>query len=827
MEASENRCRTAEKAIEGPAHGASSERAHDRRVDSTPPALVVVAGCVVVAISSLITSASAHASTSTAAATQGPGQRSPSVAVTASNAWQRAEWGYTQRAFPLGYIPQGARAAALREIAESRLLGRPGASNTTSVEAATAAGRGNSALAKWRNLGPAPIVSSGTRFSGRVADIAVDPTNSRRWLIGAAQGGIWETLDDGSTWKPLTDDQASMSMGAIAFSPSEPTTIYAGTGEATFSGVSYGGAGVLKSTDGGATWELVGDRDLDGFAFSDLAVDPATSLTIVGATARGTHVLNSYQKPTGIYRSTDGGARWTRMLAGQATDLEVDPSDFNRQVAGIGEIFGDEANGLYRSVDAGVSWTRVAGPWDGGNIGRVELALAPSDSEVLYVSVEDSSDSELLGLWKTRDAFATSPTWETIRVPSVFGRGSYCSPQCWYDHEIIVDPASSDRLFAGGLSLWRMGPSGWASVTPDHVDQHSMAWADGRLIVGNDGGVFSTLSRGEHWTNHNRNLVLTQFYHGAMHPKRLSTMLAGSQDNGTQLRDGKGDAIVNRNDKWTEVFGGDGADMEFSSDSPETAWALSFQRLGIVRTLNGGSSFILATRGIDRSTAPFIGVFAKCPQDEDVFITGTGQLYRTNTFFRGRSPLWRPQGPLLASGDTVTAVAFSTSGSDCSTYAYGTQRGRILITTNGGRRFRDADRVNTVPGRTVTDVAFDPSDKSRLYVSLSGFNRGTPGQPGHVFMTTDGARPGAIWTDIGPRANLPFNSLVVHPGTGRLWVGSDIGVWEQLGAVGSSRWAHHGPPEGLPNVAVFDLQASDNGVVAYTHGRGAFVLADS
>ena len=582
--------------------------------------------------------------------------------MTASNAWQRAEWGYTQRAFPLGYIPQGARAAALREIAESRLLGRPGASNTTSVEAATAAGRGNSALAKWRNLGPAPIVSSGTRSSGRVADIAVDPTNSRRWLIGAAQGGIWETLDDGSTWKPLTDDQASMSMGAIAFSPSEPTTIYAGTGEATFSGVSYGGAGVLKSTDGGATWELVGDRDLDGFAFSDLAVDPATSLTIVGATARGTHVLNSYQKPTGIYRSTDGGARWTRMLAGQATDLEVDPSDFNRQVAGIGEIFGDEANGLYRSVDAGVSWTRVAGPWDGGNIGRVELALAPSDSEVLYVSVEDSSDSELLGLWKTRDAFATSPTWETIRVPSVFGRGSYCSPQCWYDHEIIVDPASSDRLFAGGLSLWRMGPSGWASVTPDHVDQHSMAWADGRLIIGNDGGVFSTLSRGEHWTNHNRNLVLTQFYHGAMHPKRLSTMLAGSQDNGTQLRDGKGDAIVNRNDKWTEVFGGDGADMEFSSDSPETAWALSFQRLGIVRTLNGGSSFILATRGIDRSTAPFIGVFAKCPQDEDVFITGTGQLYRTNTFFRGRSPLWRPQGPLLASGDTVTAVAFSTSG---------------------------------------------------------------------------------------------------------------------------------------------------------------------
>ena len=107
---------------------------------------------------------------------------------------------------------------------------------------------------------------------------------------------------------------------------------------------------MLKSTDGEATWELVGDRDLDGFAFSDLAVDPATSLTIVGATARGTHVLNSYQKPTGIYRSTDGGARWTRMLVGQATDLEVDPSDFNRQVAGIGEIFGDEAQ---RAVSLG------------------------------------------------------------------------------------------------------------------------------------------------------------------------------------------------------------------------------------------------------------------------------------------------------------------------------------------------------------------------------------------------------------------------------------------------------------------------------------------
>ena len=530
-------------------------------------------------------------------------------------------------------------------------------------------------------------------------------------------------------------------------------------------------------------------------------------------------------------------------MSGQATDLEVDPSDFNRQFAAHGEPFGAAENGLYFSSNAGQSWTQVAGPWDDLAAGRMELAMAPSDADVLYVSVQDFSGGDfgsLLGLWKTQNASRVSsaesmPTWENIRVDPIEDLQDYChntaDSQCYYDHELSVDPKDPDTLYAGGVWIWKNDGKDWKSLLPDHVDVHSMAWAGKRLIVGNDGGVSSSKNGGRTWKDHNAGLTLTQFYHGAMHPDRLGFVLGGSQDNGTGLRiAGAKRASLAGKDEWQRIFPSDGADTEISKDNPEKHWALSAQSLELYRTKDGGTTVELVTDGIDTSDAPFIAVFDKCPSNDDVFIAGTTQIWRSDNFFGVGAPSWKAQGPKLAAGDSISAAAFAPSDRKCKTYTFGTALGEIYVTKNGGKQWKNADKRDDVPVRFVTDVAFDPDDKKTLYASLSGFDEFT-GEPGHLFMTSSALTGKPRWKDVGPAVNIPHNAIAIQPGRSRagrsaggqnnvVWLGTDLGVWRQQGR----NWIHQGPKQGLPNVAVFDLQATSDGVVAFTHGRGAFLL---
>ncbi|TAJ94810.1 hypothetical protein EPO44_13800 [bacterium] len=678
----------------------------------------------------------------------------------------------------------------------------------------------------WVNIGPAPILGGQTippsPVSGRIGDIAVDPNDPNRWLIGAAQGGVWETLDAGATWTPKTDNQASLAMGAIAFAPSDPNIIYAGTGEAVFSGDAYAGAGLLKSTDGGTTWEILGTSTFDKQSFSDIKVDPMNPDILVAAITRGiagrVAVFPAFFAPRGIFKSTDGGLSWSQKLSGEATDMEVDPGNFSNQYAGIGEIFGSPANGVYRSMDGGETWTLIDGPWSAlfGGVGRVELAIAPPNPNVLYVSIQDAingvgSDGALLGLFRTDNAWDSTPTFTQITSAP-----NFCGPQCWYDHEIIVDPTNPDILYAGGVSLFKFDGAGWTNILNGlHVDQHSMAWAGNRLIVGNDGGVWSTTDGGSIWTNHNTNLSITQFYEGSIHPTDPNFALGGSQDNGTEKWTGA--------DAWQWIFGGDGADNAISSSNPDTHWAISFQSLGVRRTTNGGLTFTVADSGIAFVNRPFIARFEKCPANDDVFITGTDNLWRSNNFFSAPSPFWSSNGPEM--GSQIRALAFAPSDAACSTYAFGTVDGQLRLTTNGGTTWNNIDAANMVPNRPITDLRFDPTNANILYVTLSDFNESTPGQPGHVFKTTDALSGSPTWSNVSTPVNIPHNTIVVDffdPSI--LYVGTDQGVWKSTDA--GSTWTQMGPETGMPNVAVFELQINNTTgrLVAFTHGRGAFAL---
>jgi photosystem II stability/assembly factor-like uncharacterized protein len=755
-------------------------------------------------------------------------------------AWREFE----QRAYPLGDIPAGAKLGAFRQIEQFKARRSPIVSQAVP---------GN----VWINIGPAPITPIfGGIFldtgqtprpkSGRVADVAVHPSDPNHWLIGAAQGGVWRTLDSGATWTPLTDTQASLAMGAIAFAPSNPNIIYAGTGE----DVSYAGLGLLKSTDGGASWTLLAPSSFAKASFSDIKVHFTDPNILLAATKWGVAGRGGFFPPSvprlGVHKSTDGGLTWAQKLNGEGTDLEVDPSNFSRVYAAVGAPFGSPLNGIFRSTDAGETWSLIVGPWSTlpGGIGRVEMAIAPSNPNTLYVSIQDAidtvgTDNGLLGLFRTDNAWDATPTWVQIPTGAIddgSGVHGYCgwrveshaaAHQCSWNHEIIVDPNDPNTLYAGGIALWKCtncsaSPT-WMEISHTvttplnsiHVDQHALAWAGSRLVVGNDGGVWSTPDGGNTWANHNTNLSITQFYDGSIHPTNPNFVIAGGQDNGTEQWIGTND--------WRQLLGGDGAASAISSLDPDNKWALSYQFLDLRRTLNGGVSYSAANSGIDKTGAPFIARLEKCPSNDDVFIAGTDNLWRSSNFFSGGSPSWSSNGPEMASG--ISALGFAPSDSTCSTYAFGTADGQLRLTTDGGGTWKDVEPTNGAPNRYVTDLAFDPTNANILYITLSGFDEGTPGQPGHVFKSTNALAPSPTWSNVTPPVNIPHNAIVVDPSDPTIvYVGTDLGIWKSTS--GGGAWTHMGPEVGMPNVAVFDLKINPatNRLVAFTHGRGAFAL---
>jgi photosystem II stability/assembly factor-like uncharacterized protein len=731
--------------------------------------------------------------------------------------------------------------------------------------------------AHWINIGPSPLTFLRTPTdpanldsSGRVAAIAVHPTNPSRWLIGAGNGGVWQSRDAGTSWVPLTDTAPTLAIGAVAFAPSNPDVVYAGTGEAASVGFAKAGLGMLKSTDGGSTWTLLAGAQLARASVRRVRIHPGNPNVLLAATSRGGFGRDSQEGaplpvgiplPFGILSSSDGGATWIRTLPGQATALEINPGNFALQYAAIGDQRlgvltdspGSVANGVYRSTNSGQNWDLVPGPWGTGpspttsTVGRIELAIAPSDPDVLYASIQippngGSSATGLLGLYRTDNAWDPAPTW--IQIPTgATGLGGYCGPtKCGYSHVISVDPNNPNRLFAGGAEqgLWRCTNCGasasWTNVTLNsgvHSDHHALAWAGNRLIDGNDGGVWSTTDFGGTWQNHNHSLSTSLFFSGSLHPSSPNVILGGIRDFQP--------SILGEDSVWTvlpQIATGEWGEAEvaLSSERPNTDWMVGWIFGAIQRTTDGGLTGIRADTGIDKTGAAFVAPVRKCPTNDDVFVTGTNRMWRTENFFSGVQPTWVSNGPVhpfaspnaLRAPGTILAIAFAPTGvteTPCSIYAAGNRGGEIQLTRNGGGTWTDLDALRTLPARPVNGLAFDPTSPDTLYVALSSFDDATFGRPGHVFKTVNALAAAPTWVNVSPPIDVPFNVITVDPGDPLLvYAGTDTGLWRS--SDGAATWVRMGPETGLPNVAIHDIQINPTTetTVVFTYGRGAFLL---
>jgi uncharacterized protein (TIGR03437 family) len=700
----------------------------------------------------------------------------------------------------------------------------------------------------WINIGPTPRENGAT---GRVTAVGVDSSDSTHWLIGAATGGIWESRDSGKTWSPRTDGQPTLATGAIAFAPSNPKIVYAGTGEPCCSRDAHVGLGLLKSVDGGTTWELIQTPSLVRASVAAIRVHSSDPNTLVAATTRGTAGRFSEPVPSppefGVLRSTDGGLTWKLTMSGEVTALDVDPADFNNQYAAIGDpnqpaqapaFASARKNGVYRSIDGGQTWSFINGPWTSMAVttGKVVLAIAPSNPNSVYASIENPAGGTgyrgLLGLFRTDNAWEPTPAW--IRIPTdVTGPQAYCGSQCSSAHVIAVDPSDANTVVAGGQDLWRCHNCGrspsWTNIKI-YGDHRVLFWRGNRLISGNDGGVVSSTNAGDTWQSHNGTLTLSQFFGADLHPSNPNFILAGEKDEvgtiwtGGWIWRGMGpayrhtDIVLGSSDLANE------GEVAMSTTHPDTDWMASSNFGEISRTLDGGMTAPGAVNGITEPLAAVTPPVRKCPSIDDVFLTGNNLLWRTDNFFSGNTVEWKANADAL--GSTIRGIAFAPSDSKCNTYAYGTAAGQIRLTVDGGKTWTNLDPGKTLPARGVNTLAFDPASPSVLYAGISGFNLATPGKPGHLFKTTNALTAPVVWTDVSPGADVPFDVVTIDPSDPKsIFVGTDSGLWHS-GDRGSS-WQRMGPEAGLPNVPVYDIKINPatKRAVAFTYGRGAYMLS--
>lgn len=447
---------------------------------------------------------------------------------------------------------------------------------------------------RWRSIGP-------TGQGGRVDDIAVHPATPYTWLVGMATGGLWKTTNNGTTFRPVFDEYGTHSIGDLAYAPSNPDVVYAGTGEANNRQSSSFGDGVYKSVDGGETWTHSGLRATQSIA--RVHVHP-TNPNTVWVAANG-HLFGPNPE-RGVFKTTDGGRTWTKTLyvdeSTGATDLVLHPTNPNRLYAATYQrrrsaccfVGGGAGSGIWRSDDGGDTWTRLGGNGlPRGSMGRIALAVTPAAPEMVYAQIEVAADreepltDEELEEWERlgdADSLPPDPQWNGIWRSTDGGATwdfrSNENGRPMYFSQIRVSPEDADLVYVVDQDVHKSRDGGVTFEELDgfgHVDQHAF-WIDPRnddhMLTGNDGGVDVTYDEGETWESL-RWAALGQPYHVSVDMQRPYNVCTGLQDNGTWCGPSsvRGEGILAQD--WFGAGGGDGFYTAISPEDPLTIYSES------------------------------------------------------------------------------------------------------------------------------------------------------------------------------------------------------------------------------------------------------------
>ena len=705
----------------------------------------------------------------------------------------RIEWMLRDRGYPFGEVDRNPVF-----IARNSALFRSAASSLSSL-----------AVPAWRSIGPFGFQTSGYYGSspqadgGRITSIAIDPRTPSTVYAGSASGGVWRTSNGGASWTSLTDAQCSLTTGAIAIDPTDPTILYVGTGEPTQSS----GCGLLRSFDSGASWTEINGAGVLA-PTNGTRANQSYRIAIDRASAGSrTSTIVLYAASNGLHRSANSGTTWTTVLPGFVSDVRADPTNTSVFWAAVGNS--NARGGLWKSTDRGVTWTQVyIVP---ASSGRVALSVSRVTPGRVWIAMSATQGNKLNALVSYDDVSGNATVLPAIGIEDGTTRLDFGS-QTSYNLVLEADPTDANTVYLGGSRMYRSrnGGQSFSLVAYNvHVDWHAFEFApsDPAVIVGGcDGGVHASYDGGNAWISRNTNIVVSQFYPGlAVHPSIPDVLIGGLQDNSTLWAFGS--------PYWTlAVASGDGGAGAFNPTNPDVMWSTSYGAGTIYRIVKSAVGYGVSAfnRGFSVSGTErkrFLSPLVIDPTNGAILYYGTYRVWRTIN--EGVSGSWTPVSADLTKGTGVINT-IDVAASDSRVVWVGTSDGNVQLSIDAGATYTLV--TSGLPNRAVTRIAADPLDAKRALLTYSGF--GTP----HVFLTTD---QGVSWKNVSSNLpDLPFNSAVIIPGTDRFFVAADVGIYESVDAGGS--WSSAYP--GMPNVQVLDLvfQRATGQLYAGTYGRGIY-----
>jgi len=695
-----------------------------------------------------------------------------------------------------------------------------------------------------RNVGPAGM-------SGRITAIDVVESNNDIMYVGSASGGVWKSESGGIKWEPIFDDYGAASIGAIDIHQKNPSIIWVGTGEGNPRNSQSSGAGIYKSIDGGRSFELMG---LEGTRNIHRVIIHPENPDVVYVGAQGSAWGDSEDR--GVYKTTDGGKTWEKILYINTRtgigDMVMDPNNPNKIFAAMWEFrrwpwffkSGGEGSGLYMTLDGGESWEEVTSD-DGfpeGELGRMGIAIAPSNTDVVYAHVESKKNA----IYRSDDGGYTWELRQTVEKDGEVGNRPF------YYAEIYVDPFNENTVYSiyTYISKSTDGARSFESLYPYynwvHPDHHAF-WLSkdnrGFMIDGNDGGLNITYDGGDSWRFIN-NIPVGQFYHVNVDNRIPYNIYGGMQDNGSW----QGPAYVwrsggIRNAYWEELYFGDGFDVIMDQSDDRYVFAMSQQgNIGRVDLETGAGRFVRPTHP-DGENLRFNWNSAVNfdPFNEETIYFGSQYVHKSDD--RGES--WTIISPDLTTNDSTkqkqhesggitmdatgaenftTILAIEPSSLEQGLIWVGTDDGKVHITRDGGENWTDLTKnIKGIPsGSWVAQVKASKFNAGEAVAVINNYRRDDWGT--YVMHTKD---YGKKWINIAKDKGmegyaLSFVQDPVEPNL--MFVGTELGLYVSIdGGKAWTKWTN-----GYPTVSTYDMviHPREHDLVIGTFGRAFWVLDD-
>lgn len=737
-------------------------------------------------------------------------------------------WG-EMRAYPFESIPEGKFNAAFNKMRAQESKRR--SSQRSSAYSTELDSFQITAMAPWTPLAP-------KNFAGRILCLAFHPTNQNIMWAGSASGGLWKTTNGGTgaangiNWTNVPTGFPVLGISALAVNPTNANELYAGTGEVyntggagwpghhdrTFRG-SYG-IGIIKTTDGGATWSKALDfsySSLKGVA--DIIINPLRPATVFAATTDG------------VYRSNNSGQDWQLIHAiPMAMDICIKPNDTSTLYVGAGN-FGSPGAGIYRSTNAGAAtptFSQLTSGLPTGITGMIRLHISAANVTKVYASIGKSPGSTASsGLYSSTNG---GTSWTKASTTA------YINNQGWYAHDVVASPSNANTIYVAEMDMYRSTKGGnsltkisdWSlwdfnNTTVGalnegttnkyvHADIHHLyvsPFSNTTIFAVSDGGVFKTTNSGSSFVGLNGGLQTAQIYANmAVSASNPNFMICGLQDNATFVYDGLPGC--------RRKIGGDGFSAAIDPTNDNNCFG-SLYYFTVYKSTNRASTFSAVTNNSSGSEKScFSAPLVMSPANANVMYGGTIYFKKSTnkgstwTNGNGGVPLSNSAAPILK----VAVSKYSVDKLYASTVPGGGARSRIFRSTNGGGAFNEI--TGTLPDRYYTDIAVDPNNDDRILVTLSGFGSG------HVFFSNN---QGNTWTDISSNLpDVPHNTALFDPANPQtIIIGNDLGVYYATGFTDPTQpieWIPYN--DGLNDATmVMDLAVSSNNKLRLgTHGKG-------